>query len=308
VVLIANPKAGKGHGVAVAGEIATALGGEAAGVSIEVTAGPGDARRIAVAAARDARAVVAVGGDGTLHEVGGGVADAAALAGDPAAVAAVGVVPVGGGNDFVKSLGLDPSVRSIARWLASARRRRIDLLRVTRGPAAPEWGLNQVSIGFGGKCMEVLEPVRRYVSGFAAYAATGIWGLFRYEAPDFRIVLDDARPVAGRFLEVHVANGAFCGGGISFVRAARPDDGCIDVCLMDDRTVGWNFRALIPVAIARPRPRDGVRFDRARTVAVDSSARVAYHIDGELRHKDAAERLVVTIVPSALDVLVPPAA
>ncbi len=318
--LVANPRAGKGRAPELAGDLARVLAAGGHDVRTETTAAPGDGARIAYFRAFECDAIVALGGDGTLHEVANGVARAAAEAGDPGRVAAVGVVPFGGGNDYIKALcARRPTVIAALQGLRAGPRRRVDLLRARRtGPASPtghgpgpapaaaeEYAINQVQVGYGGAVTEGVEAVRRFLHGQAAYTVSGLLALASHEVPEYRLVLDGARAVAGRFLEIHVANGPFCGGGASFTPQARLDDGLLDLCLVEARSFARNFRTLLPLLGPGLKPRDGVRMERARRVRIDTDVEFTFVLDGEVRKASAAERLDVEVAPAALDVLVP---
>ena len=94
--LVLNPAADRGRAAARREYIRAYLEGRGLGIVWHVTEGPGDAGRI-VSGLPDGALVVAVGGDGTAHEV------AAACVGSRRVM---GILPVGSGNDYVKALGV----------------------------------------------------------------------------------------------------------------------------------------------------------------------------------------------------------
>src|SRR2546425_694591 len=105
--------------------VARAFRAQGWAVDVVRTERPGHGQELATEAVREgAKHVVAVGGDGTVHEVANGL-----LCTDTDA--ALGVVPIGSGNDFAKLVGLyghDPA-RAVAR-LVTARSQRVDAGRV----------------------------------------------------------------------------------------------------------------------------------------------------------------------------------
>src|SRR5688500_6221424 len=97
IVFIVNPRAGKGAAARAIPTIERAMAQQSAPLDIRRTSGPGDTRRLTrAAAAEGAEVVVAVGGDGSVHEVANALLEAGA--GAPA----LGVIPVGSGNDFAR--------------------------------------------------------------------------------------------------------------------------------------------------------------------------------------------------------------
>jgi len=98
ITLVINPAAGRGRVggmVAQIDEMARRMG-QGKGLEVVVTRNPNHATEVAASAPAGSR-VVAVGGDGTIHEVIRG------LAGSDKALA---VVPIGSGNDFARMVGL----------------------------------------------------------------------------------------------------------------------------------------------------------------------------------------------------------
>lgn len=116
--LIANPVAGRGRAVAAAERAArdlTAAGHEA---SLALSEHHGHAQALAAAAASECDALLAVGGDGTLHEVANGLLDVHAEH-----AVALAILPSGSGDSYAKDLGLATPEEALERVLTGARRR-----------------------------------------------------------------------------------------------------------------------------------------------------------------------------------------
>ncbi len=114
-------------------------------MELERTDSPGHGAVLAAQAVqRGAQHIVAVGGDGTVHDVANGMLR-------HATTAVLGVVPVGTGNDFAKLVGVyrhDP-VRAVAR-LVGARAQRFDV-----GQVGDEYFVNSMGVGFGPEVLRV---------------------------------------------------------------------------------------------------------------------------------------------------------
>src|SRR5207245_848658 len=90
-------------------------------VEVRFTQAPGDAQALAASAAGEGfERIAAVGGDGTISDVGAGLAGTGA---------ALGIIPAGTGNDFCRSLGIPRAPAAAARLLLSGTPRPIDLWR-----------------------------------------------------------------------------------------------------------------------------------------------------------------------------------
>lgn len=317
-LIVVNPRAGSGRALEASWRVEALYREAGLDFALAKTSGPGDATALAREGASQFAAVVAVGGDGTVHEVANGLADAAAAAGDPARVAALATIPIGTGNDFVKSLDVPPLVEAGFEVVRAGRRRRIDLGRA--GPLlapgrkiAREWFCNDFSAGYGAlvvKDMAHPPGYLRFLTGHLAYLAVGLRRMFH--RPDrMRLELDGASPREANFYEIHVGNGRFCGGGIQFTPRAAIDDGLLDVTTI--HTISrWKVipTLFFDVRAGTLAPMKGVDFARTTHLAIEQPQGFPVYVDGEWREVEPpAEgrpaRVEVEVAPGALDVLAP---
>ena len=160
-VLLVNPAAGHGRGARVSAAAIRAARRTWRGVESIRTGGPGDGVRLAAEVARaGVERLIVVGGDGSVHEAANGLLTSGVADPPP-----LGVVPVGTGNDFARSLGTRHSnpARAIAT-LARAEPARWDV-----GRAGSEYFVNSLGIGFDAD-VAVRVNTQRRLRGFAAYA------------------------------------------------------------------------------------------------------------------------------------------
>jgi diacylglycerol kinase (ATP) len=231
LVLIANPRAGRGKVAAALPEIERILNEQGLGYRIVRTAYPGHATQAARDALREGeRYLVAAGGDGTVHEVVNGM-----LAGDqPVAPDAVlGVVAAGSGSDFVRSFGLPGDTVQAAHHLAGDSVRHIDVGKVTCAAGTAEitrYFPNIAEAGLGGAVVARAARLPGFL-GSAKYLC-GFW----LTLPGFRpgtVRLDaDGQAFCWRAHNVVVANCRFYGGGMCISPRSEPDDGALDVLVM----------------------------------------------------------------------------
>ena len=256
------------------------------------TEGPGHGQELAAAAARDgAKHIVAVGGDGTVHEVANGL-----LRSD--SDAALGVIPAGSGNDFAKLIGVyghDPA-RAVAR-LVTARSRRFDAGRVL-----DEWFVNSVGFGFGPAVVKTRNATH-HLRGFLSYLVPIVKTFFRFEPPVFDVAAPGFRE-RGYMMMIEVCNGTTAGGSYRFAPDADPADGKLDVCLIR--------RVSLPrFLMALPRVMRGTHVTM-REVALIKTAKLVIrapeeplilHVDGELREPGVNE-CTIELERGRLNVLV----
>jgi YegS/Rv2252/BmrU family lipid kinase len=261
-------------------------------VDVVRTEGPGHGQELASQAAKQGvKHVVAVGGDGTVHEVANGLLRADSDA-------ALGVVPVGSGNDFAKLIGVyghDPA-RAVAR-LVTARSRRFDAGRVF-----DEWFVNSVGFGFGPAVVKTRNAMHN-LRGFLSYLVPIVKTFFRFQPPLFDVAAPGFRE-RGYMMMVEICNGTTAGGSYRFAPDADPADGKMDVCLIR--------RVSLPrFLLAIPRVMRGTHL-RMREVALIKTAKLTIrapeeplilHVDGELREPGVNE-CTVELERGRLNVLV----
>jgi diacylglycerol kinase (ATP) len=281
LVLIANPHAGGGRVDAALPEIERVLREAGLGYRIVRTTHPGHATE----AAREAllggeRFLVAVGGDGTVHEVVNGMLSG----GKPVAPDAVlGVVAAGSGCDFVRSFGLPGDAAQAAGRLAGDRVQAIDVGSVTcAGQDEPRYFVNIAEAGLGGAVVARtarLTRAGRFLGG-AKYAA-GFW----LTLPRFRpapVRLDaDGHAYAWRAYNVVVANCRFYGGGMQISPNSDPCDCLLDVLVMTGPKSD-SFTTLPKVYSGAHLPHRHVAELRAAQLHVDADASFPVEADGEV--------------------------
>ena len=282
MLAIVNPRAGNGS-EAVLSRLIEALRTQGIIPEVARTAAAGDATRIAREAVESGRRfIVAVGGDGTVHEVVNGMVDAeqGSIRGDDPVL---GVVSAGSGCDLVRTFGLDRSPEVIARHLAGPATTRIDLGRVrltgTDGRARTCVFANIAEVGFGGAVARTARRLparlgeRRYRLGIIA-----AWGRFRRVG---MTIVHDGGTYEEQLCNVVVANGQFFGGGLKVAPRSLPDDGRLDIQAWGG-TVTDVLRAGRQLRDGSHLQRTDVRSWQSVRVRVEADRQVAVEADGEL--------------------------
>jgi diacylglycerol kinase (ATP) len=215
-------------------------------IVVRRTARRGDARRLALEGALQGHPlIVAVGGDGTFSEVVDGVLTAREAGGARPADAgapAVGLINVGTGGDFRRSLGLDPGPEACIEALASGRERTVDVGRAAfagpDGAQVQRYFINVLSAGLGGLVDHYVETAPAFLGGRAAY----------YLASLRSVLVGRERPLSARITWqgetreqvipaylVAVCNGRWFGGGMDIAPMASPSDGRLEVITVTER-------------------------------------------------------------------------
>jgi diacylglycerol kinase family enzyme len=257
---------------------------------VAVTEAPGDASRLAAGAFPAHERVVAVGGDGTVHEVVNGLMRSGAQA-------ALGVIPLGSGDDFHKLLGPGDPVERIAKGGV----RSFDVGRIVCG-GETRYFANGMDIGFGAHGAANVKRVPRLLTGFGAYLGALVLTLVRYPLLDIRVQLDEAPPFDLTTAMTAAMNGTTFGGSFRVTPEARPDDGLLDLLLVD--AVGRReILGLVPKILKGAHAGDPrLRLVRARRLQIASAAPLLVEADGEIAFAGARD-VVVDLLPGALRVL-----
>jgi YegS/Rv2252/BmrU family lipid kinase len=232
---------------------------------------------------RDLRHVVAVGGDGTVHEVVNGLVDAeTGTAHRPDTV--LGVVAGGSGCDFLRTFGLDRDPATIARHLATDTTQRIDLGRARYldrdGQPRTRLFANIAECGWGADVTERANSLPRFL-GQARYLAAILLETFRVQSSPTRVVVDHTE-VTEPMSQVIVANGQFFGGNIRIAPRAMPDDGQFNVQCWAARPADV-LRELPRVRVGEHLDRPDIRVWQSRHVEVEGIDRpLTIEADGEV--------------------------
>jgi diacylglycerol kinase (ATP) len=231
-----------------------------------VTRGPGHARNI-VAGLPDGALAVAAGGDGTVHEVA-----TACVERD----LAMGILPLGSGNDYVKALGVGTDLGRALEVLVAGKVRAVDA-----GEVNGVKFINGLGIGFDAEVAAGVAEAPAFLGGTGRYMwSVGrlLWGFRCHEA---RLRFDGERVVEAKTILVAAALGTTYGARFRLAPEARLDDGLFDVVWSEEVNRAEVLR-LIPAALGGTlltHPK--VHLARTREVGVDLAKEIPAHVDGE---------------------------
>ncbi|KRV50273.1 sphingosine kinase [Wenjunlia vitaminophila] len=291
ILLFVNPTAGRGRGAQAAGPAEEAL--SSAGFTVRKVVGvdADDALdKLRRAAADGDAAVVAVGGDGMV----GLALQAVATTSTP-----LGVVAVGTGNDFARSVGLpvdDPSAaaRIVADALKEERVRSVDLGRV-----GERWFGTILASGFDSRVNDRANRMR-WARGRLRYDLALLAELGTLRPVPFRISLDGGPEQDVEATLIAVGNGASYGGGMRMCGGAELDDGQFDITVVGPCSRTTLLRVFPRVYKGTHLDHPVVTVHRAATVRL-SAPGVTGYADGEPL---GALPLTAETVPGAVGVLV----
>jgi YegS/Rv2252/BmrU family lipid kinase len=261
---------------------------------VTVSAGPRHAFDLA-RTAEGFDSIVAVGGDGTAHEVLNGV-----MAHDEATRPAFGVVPTGSGNDLAHTLGMSDELDTAIEQLVSGRHVRMDL-----GTCNGMWFGGSVSMGLDARVTVKAVELKTTtgLSGLPLYLKALMYVLrHQYHSHSITVQFDDEEPFHTDALIVAVTNGPTYGGGFKITPDSVYDDGLLDVCRIDMIPKAEAFMRLPFVIVGKHTKMRPVHMRRAKRVTVVSEGALEGQVDGEVMLASAYD---IQIVPSAMTAIVP---
>jgi diacylglycerol kinase (ATP) len=277
-VVVLNPKAGQKVGLPMTNGVETE--GVVAlldAVGIDAEAHPTASEHEAVAVVRDAARnpdvpVVAAGGDGTLRVVARTLLEASD--GDPEAVPALGILPLGSVMNVARSLDIPRELDAAAHVLGAGRVRTIDVGDV----AGREPFLEGVAVGLHA---ELFAAGAAFDARDGGASLSAIGAALRFRPSRLTLELDDDRVVRTRALVISVSNGPYTGIGFTVAPGARMDDGLLDVRVFE-RFSRWELlRHFVSIAAGRRRYEPRVSTYRSARVRLTSVTPLRVRADGE---------------------------
>lgn len=287
-VVIINPVSGGGlhRGRERAAQAANALASVGLSADILLTERRGHARELAAAAvARGVALVCAWGGDGTMNEV------ASALVRSPVSL---GLIPAGSGNGLARTLGVasDPTRAIIEACRATPR-------TIDAGQCDGGWFFSVAGVGFDAHVAAGFDAAGFGRRGLSTYVRVAARAFLTYRARAYTI---DGVRTARPALLVTVANSAQFGNGAWIAPHARPDDGHLDLVVVEERHRVASLMALPRLFNKTVDRAPGVSIRPVTKVVVEDTEAFPYHLDGEPKRPTA--RLAIEVRPGALRVSV----
>ena len=238
--------------------------------------------------------IIAIGGDGTFHEVVNGIRSS----GKDVPVA---FLPNGTANDFVLGYGLTWTVETFLSAVMNLKTTELDLIKITFVDEL-KWCLNIADAGFGGKVVQTLNKQRSWLGGKASYFLAILRSFFTYKKPLMRVSFEGGY-YEGPVLLIAACNGPVFGDGLYISPEAKPNDGVMNITILGNVNL-WDYlknlkRMKRKLTIQHPE----ARYHRSSFMKIQAiGSKVYTEADGELVGNGEVE---FSIEPAALRMLVP---
>jgi len=299
ISFLVNPAAGAGRSGRTWAQREVAVRRAFPQADILFTHAPGEAQGLAEAAARRGQElVVAVGGDGTLHEVVNGLMRV------PAEERPIlGVLPCGSGADFARGQGIPNDPAEALALLQEGTPRPVDIgcLHCADGP--PRYFLNAADCGVGARVVERMQSRRRrLLPARGSYLWQSVLALLAWRNPWVHFCADNGDEERVRVKTLVLANNAYFGGGMCIAPEARIDSGHFAFVVFGDLGRLEAVRRLGETYGGKRIEHERIHYRESTRLEVWSEQPIPVEADGELvGHLP----LTAEIVPAALCVILP---
>ncbi len=244
--------------------------------------------------------LVAVGGDGTLHEVINGVLQSMVPANE---YPAIGLLPYGSANDFARTAHLSDSIEELLELIRSHATQKIDLGKIVlKQTSQTRYFINIAGVGLGPEVVRSLEQSSGVLGPGFHYFWNIIKGFFSYVKKEVSCT-SSKWYWKGKLLQMAVANGRYFGNAICVAPDASPTDGQFRIVIFGNLSI-WDYlknlgRLKKGVKINHPE----VSYHKAREVVLECDDTCGIEADGEYVGPGPA---TISILPKAIRFVIPP--
>jgi diacylglycerol kinase (ATP) len=325
---VVNPASGNGRGRKVWKQIEGIMRNREVPFLVQFTTGQRDAEQFAMEWAScisEVTIIVAVGGDGTVHEVANGIFRANAVdtaiennSAIPAlpAIPAIpinpahstkplGYIPAGSGNDYARGhhIPLQPLLALEAILSLSPSIRCIDLIKMNNRIA-----VNSVGVGLDGRIARVTNEAsykklfNQLKLGRLAYVLSLVRVLFTYRTCSATLSIDGKRYLASKVWFIATANIPFYGGGMQICPQADPVDGQAELCVVSAIHRMELLRVFPQVYKGTHIYHKAVTFYQGRRIEIEAEHPLDIHMDGEMA---GTTPVTLEVLPAMLNIIVP---
>jgi len=299
VKIILNPMADMGNAWRVARDLRS-ITEQHGGVDWSGTVYPGHAIELAKQAGEQGYdMVIAMGGDGTVHEVMNGLMQ---IHEEKRPI--LGIVPVGSGNDFAHGIGISTTSTEALVYALDGKPSTVDLGLMTDGDGRKEYFDNTLGIGFG-----AIVTIRSHrlpvLRGFLMYLTAVLQAIILDHNPIAMQIETDSEKWEQKVIYLVLCNGPREGGGFLIAPDAKIDDGILHYAMITDVSRLMMFR-IVPEVMKGTHGRfKQVRMGTCKKFTLSADRPLYIHADGEIFSGPGTDLRKVSfeILPDALKVI-----
>ncbi|MCE5257457.1 MAG: diacylglycerol kinase family lipid kinase [Chloroflexi bacterium] len=295
--IIVNPVAGKGRAAHAANEIKRVFDTLETTYDLVETSQPGEAIVIAQQAVAEGYDVlVAVGGDGTTHEIINGL-----MSSCDGKDCRLAIIPVGSGNDFAAVNNVPFDIEQACKVVIQGNARLVDIGHLRIDDTIDRYFSNTVGIGLDGMVNIEARKLPR-LRGLLLYFVALLKTVFISLKPFHIDMMVDGVTITQSTLMVSIANGRREGGGFLIAPLAKQDDGLLDLVYTAVLSHLGVLR-MIPLFLKGTHlGHPAIKSKQAERITIKSDDPMYMHADGEILG-GAAHCVEIEVIPRKLQLI-----
>lgn len=250
-----------------------------------------DHKRHAISLAREAaaegyRKIAAVGGDGSIHEVLCGIVRYCNETGTPTDEFYIGVVPIGSGNDWIKSLNVPHDTEKVIDLIKAERFGQMDVVEVRTADGKTSAMANIGGIGFDSHvCKRVNMQKEGGMRSKMIYLDGLLYTIRTLKSINVKVVVDGREIHHGPTFSIALGNGRYSGSGMRQVPLADNNDGILDIMIVPKVPIGTVLKQIPKLfngKINESRDLITDKFKELAVVPLDNTSNDIVELDGEI--------------------------
>jgi diacylglycerol kinase (ATP) len=293
--IILNPAAGKGRASKIEKRLVKSLRTKNIPFLLEKTIAPGHATGIARDLCKECNIIVSVGGDGTLNETAAGMLESNS---------ALGIVPIGSGNDFNKIIGTPKNVEQALDWIINGEIFSFDYGKIKYWPCnnIKKEGIfiNTLGLGLDAEIAYNIKNIR-YLSGLPLYLVSAIKSIALHSPNRYKMLYENKTQESDAFF-ICLGNGNYEGGGFKLLPDAKPDDGYLDICKVGPMPIMKALRSIPNLITGNYKRIETITTWKTKKIIFEAQRVFALHADGEVLEQKT-KKVEVTIKPKGIRVI-----
>ncbi len=210
--------------------------------------------------------IIAVGGDGTLTEVLNGIIDLDIN---------IGIIPIGSGNDFSKTIKINKNIESCIDII-----KRNHVRKIYTGNINGINFINVIGIGIDAAILNYKDN-SKFLKGKLNYLVSTIKGIFNY-SPDEKKIYIDGKLIKAMSIFIAVGNGMYIGNGMKITPNSNVENEKFGICIISDLSKYTLLKSITKLYKGIHSEVDGVEMYEGKEIIIDFEKETAVDIDGNL--------------------------
>jgi YegS/Rv2252/BmrU family lipid kinase len=229
--------------------------------------------------------VVAVGGDGTVNEIGNALSGSETL---------MGIIPKGSGNGLARFLKISLSITKAIKTINSLNYSLMDTVSINN-----LFYLNVAGIGFDGHIAHLF--AKNGKRGFQSYAKLVLKEFHKYVGHNYRLIIDDQKLNLENIFMLSFANSTQFGNNAHIAPMAKVNDGLIDVCILKKFPDFRSLEIIFKLYTRRLMKSKYYEIYKAKKIELYSDDYLLGHLDGE--PINFGKKIQIDILPKSLKII-----